>query len=144
MGYIAVDLDGTLAYHVPGRHFDGISIGKPIPAMVDRVKAWIAAGKEVRIMTARVSPLSLSTNDKSLTDVREAIRNWCEDYIGKKLDVTCEKDYRMEVLYDDRAVQVERNTGRLTVDAVRAQAQEASSLSASWDLPPIGGFHGDD
>lgn len=50
-GWIGVDLDGTLA------HYDGWKgpehIGAPIPAMVERVKAWLAEGKEVRISTAR-------------------------------------------------------------------------------------------
>lgn len=47
-----MDLDGTLAeYH----GWNG-GIGKPIPGMVRRVKAWLAEGLEVRIFTARVSP----------------------------------------------------------------------------------------
>ena len=51
-GWIGIDLDGTLA------EYDGWKgvehIGKPIPSMVERVKAWIIEGKDVRIFTARV------------------------------------------------------------------------------------------
>ena len=53
-GWIGVDLDGTLA------RYDGWKgpehIGEPLMPMVERVKAWLAEGREVRIMTARVSP----------------------------------------------------------------------------------------
>ena len=53
MVWIGVDLDGTLARY---EQYEGpMSIGEPIPEMVDRVKAWLAAGREVRIFTARVS-----------------------------------------------------------------------------------------
>lgn len=41
-----------------------------------------------------------------------AIHSWCKQYIGQALAVTCVKDYRMFELWDDRAVQVEPNTGR--------------------------------
>lgn len=44
-GWIGVDLDGTLAeYH----GWDDGRIGAPIPKMVQRVKQWLAEGKEVR------------------------------------------------------------------------------------------------
>ena len=51
-GWIAVDLDGTLAeYHGWVNTFN---IGAPIPVMAERVRSWIADGKDVRIFTARV------------------------------------------------------------------------------------------
>jgi len=52
-GWIGVDLDGTLAYYDEWRGL--YHIGEPIPAMVDRVKRWLAEGRDVRIFTARVS-----------------------------------------------------------------------------------------
>ena len=62
MGWIGVDLDGTLAeYH--GWHDDG-RIGKPILPMVARVKKWLAEGKEVRIVTERVWPLGTNGSIK--------------------------------------------------------------------------------
>ena len=51
-GWIGVDLDGTLAEYagwVSEEH-----IGHPVPMMLERVKAWLAEGKDVRIFTARV------------------------------------------------------------------------------------------
>lgn len=52
-GWIAVDLDGTLAEYTT---WQGVThIGKPIPAMVDRIKMWLDEGIEVRIFTARMA-----------------------------------------------------------------------------------------
>lgn len=120
-GWIGVDLDATLA------KYDGFKgptvIGEPIPAMVDRVKAWIAKGYEVRIMTARVWAPAISDTSMHPAEygkrvaearhARRAIEDWTELHIGKRLEVTCQKDYSMWVLYDDRCRQVEPNTGRL-------------------------------
>jgi hypothetical protein len=113
-GWIGVDLDGTLA------HYDGWAgvdqIGAPIPLMVERVKAWLAEGKQVRIMTARVHP---NQDGRVLTVVRYWIEKWCLEHIGQALLITHEKDFGMVELWDDRAVQVEKNTGQLVVDLAR-------------------------
>ena len=53
-GWIGVDLDGTLAYYDGWKGPE--AIGEPIPRMVDRVLGWVNEGREVRILTARVSP----------------------------------------------------------------------------------------
>lgn len=104
-GWIGVDLDGTLAeYHGWG---DG-TIGVPIPAMVDRIKRWLAGGIEVRIVTARVS----DGPGRSADIQRLLIEQWCETNIGQKLLVTNCKDFAMVELWDDRAVQVIPNTGK--------------------------------
>lgn len=51
-GWIGVDLDGTLAHY---EGWKGVEhVGAPVPAMLQRVKDWIAKGVEVRIFTARV------------------------------------------------------------------------------------------
>jgi hypothetical protein len=51
-GWIGVDLNGTLAeYH---GWVNECHIGKPIPAMVERVRQWLDCGVDVRIFTARV------------------------------------------------------------------------------------------
>lgn len=100
MGWIGVDLDGTLAeYH----GWDGGKIGKPIIPMLNRVLDWCNAGIEVRIFTARASEPELIPQ----------VVEWCKQYIGRELKVTCQKDFNMIELYDDRAIQVEHNTGRL-------------------------------
>lgn len=114
-GWIAVDLDGTLA------RYDGWKgaehIGEPIPAMVDRVKKWIfEEGRDVRIFTARVSH---NGTEKRMTEAalaRLAIRDWCMKHIGTVLKITNEKDYGMIELWDDRCRQVIQNTGRLAVE----------------------------
>jgi len=100
MGWIGVDLDGTLAeyggWQGPGH------IGMPISPMVDRVKGWLAKGQEVRIFTARANS----------PDAAESIAQWCADHIGQRLPITATKDFAMIELWDDRAVQVIPNTGR--------------------------------
>lgn len=94
-GWIGVDLDGTMA------HYDGFKgddhVGEPIQPMIDRVKQWIAAGKDVRIFTARKP--------------HPAIRKFSKDNFGKILPITNLKDHKMQALYDDRAVGVRRNKG---------------------------------
>lgn len=102
--HVAVDLDGTLAKY---DKFEGpTKIGAPIPAMVEKVKAMLAKGEDVRIMTARVA------DDKDGKATR-AIQAWCQKYLGQTLPVTNVKDQHMKALYDDRAVAVEKNTGKV-------------------------------
>lgn len=103
--WIGVDLDGTLAVS-DGDYSDPLKIGAPVPAMLERVKKWISAGKDVRIFTARAAP----GRDTALN--RLAIETWCIKHFGKILPITNAKDPEMEQLWDDRAVQVERNTGK--------------------------------
>ncbi len=105
--WIAVDLDGTIAeYHGYQGH---AHIGVPIWPMVDRVRQWTKEGKEVRIFTTRVCETSHSVND--IVAARLAIKQWCRDHVGVELRVTAQKDRGMSALFDDRAVNVERNTG---------------------------------
>lgn len=107
--WIGVDLDGTLAVHEKWLH--ELYIGAPIPRMVERVRGWLARGWIVRIMTARVcNEPGLRT--LPVEQVRAAIEDWTEEHIGTRLQVTCEKDYAMVELWDDRAVQVIPNTGQ--------------------------------
>ena len=40
-----------------------------------------------------------------------AIRRWMREHLGTALPITHTKDYMMQALYDDRAVQVRRNKG---------------------------------
>jgi hypothetical protein len=121
MSHILVDLDRTLAEYGHGDfHEKGPTyIGPPIPEMVNRVKAWLREGKEVRIFTARVAGLYVSLTGDANKDYKEAtdqvilIRNWCKEHIGIELTVTAVKDWQAEVIYDDRAIQVIANKGRL-------------------------------
>ncbi len=102
-GWIAVDLDGTLARFDEWRGFE--HIGPPILPMVRRVRRWLAAGRDVRILTARAS------TPRAIPYINE----WCREHLGQALAVTDRKDYGMLELWDDRAVQVIPNTG-LPVD----------------------------
>lgn len=110
-GWVGVDLDGTLAV------YDGWKgpkyIGKPIPAIVDYVKALLEANVEVRIFTARC---------QEGPEVVEAIKTWCLEHIGRRLMVTDRKDFSMVFALDDRIVSVEPNTGRMLVEPPRLES----------------------
>lgn len=111
-GWIGVDLDGTLAeYH--GWPEDGESIGEPVSYMLHRVKEWVAEGRDVRIFTARVAPPSHGITWEQVERQHVLIKRWSVKHIGCALPATCMKDRAMIEFWDDRAVQVERNTGRI-------------------------------
>jgi len=101
-GWIGVDFDGTIAEHHGYKGHD--HVGEPITPMINRIKKWLSEGKDVRIFTARDS--------KSFP----VIRRFCMENFGKTLKITNKKDRFMTELYDDRAVQVEHNTGRIVGD----------------------------
>lgn len=106
-GWIGVDLDGTLAEYTGWK--DESHIGDPILPMLERVKEWLEQDIEVRIFTARVSTANRLEEDVATT--RILIQDWCELHLGKRLEVTNQKDYAMMELWDDRCVQVIPNTG---------------------------------
>lgn len=107
--WIGVDLDGCLA------EYDGwkgvLHIGPPVAKMVQRVRTMLVQGKNVKIFTARCwADDNAKRQRESLAAIR-AIEIWCEEHIGRALPVTCMKDPGMVSLFDDRAIQVEPNTG---------------------------------
>lgn len=107
-----VDFDGTLVTQDDSGQYDPAKIGEPVPRMVRRVKRWLSEGKMIVILTARVNPAS--GNDAKIA--RAAIQEWCLDVFGIALEVTCEKNKRMSRIYDDLAVTVEKNTGRIITE----------------------------
>jgi len=117
-GWIGVDLDGTLAEY--GGWVSEKHIGNPIPAMAERVRRWIAEDRDVRIFTARVDggevAILMGNNEgvkfRDVEYIRTIIQDWTEMHFGVRLPVTNKKDYGMIELWDDRAIQVEINTGR--------------------------------
>lgn len=116
-GTILVDLDGTLAKYDGWQGVD--HIGEPIKPMLDRVKEWMKQGITVKIFTARVSSeIFIDTDDKAMQvqSIRDPIEKWCEKHLGQKLPITCVKDFAAVEIWDDRARQVETNTGRLIQD----------------------------
>ena len=116
-GWWAVDMDGTLAVHESGSGVD--TIGEPIGPMIQQVHKLLDQGYEVRIFTARVwCPQDERwTKERAQEAGRQRIMvmDWCEKHIGKRLKVTCEKDYEMVGLIDDRAYRVIKNTGQIVV-----------------------------
>lgn len=116
-GWIGVDLDGTLANYGGWQGPD--HIGAPIMPMVERVQEWLYQGQTVKIFTARVAATLRQTDAGNSDSVEFAeqqiklIQAWCLKYIGQALEVTATKDFGMIALYDDRAVQVEMNTGKI-------------------------------
>lgn len=125
VGWIGVDLDGTLV------HGDDLGnpefVPAPIPVMCQRVKQWLYEGSDVRIFTARVAPLFSPNAPKQeriqAEKAMRAIEDWCEVHFGKRLRVTAVKDLDMQILYDDRCITVEKNTGRLIIDVGPEQMQ---------------------
>ncbi len=98
--WIGVDLDGTLAEHdmwISQNH-----IGKPVPEMVKRVRTWVAQGITIKIVTARAS----------IPECIPPVQAWLKKNDLPPFEVTNQKDFNMIELWDDRAIQVIRNTGR--------------------------------
>lgn len=108
-GWLGVDLDGTLARYDVWRGEE--YIGDPVPIMLRRVKRWLQEKKEVRIFTARIAPVG--RDPEQVQAALWNIQHWCREHIGVVLPVTCQKDHNMTELWDDRAVQVEKNTGKV-------------------------------
>lgn len=118
-GWIGVDLDGTLALH----HGSGIGdVGAPILPMLARVKRWIEEGEEVRIVTARADP--------DCPEQIGIVQDWLESHGLPRLDITNAKDFCMVALYDDRAVQVEPNTGRILGVAHDVEFEAGGAVTA--------------
>ena len=102
--WTGVDLDGTLAYLDRNSSYD--EVGRPVPAMLALVRKMINNGIRIKIFTARAED----------PEQFPIIRKWLKDNNLPELEITNVKDYNMQRLYDDRCIQVERNTGRLIVD----------------------------
>ena len=136
--WIGVDWDGCLVEY---DHWRGPGhVGSRVAAMVKRVQGWLLEGRDVRILTARVGQsgdwlrvvdgnlVARDGHDPRATDIhdgpafaaqqREMIQAWCVKVFGVRLPVTATKNYGLKELWDDRAIQVHRNTG------VRADGEE--------------------
>lgn len=105
VGWVGVDLDGTLAVYDRFRGAD--HIGAPVTRMVERVKRWLAEGQRVKIFTARAS----DPDEGNLALFIPAMNAWSRQHIGVELEITAVKDFAMIALWDDRAVSVLKNSG---------------------------------
>lgn len=98
--WIGVDLDATLAMHNEGD--DVNSIGAPVPGMVMKVRRAQAAGKKVKIFTARAV-------DKKQIPMIQA---WARKAGLGDMEVTNEKDPGCEEIWDNAARRVVSNKGK--------------------------------
>lgn len=135
-GWIGVDLDGTLAFY---DHWRGVDhIGDPIIPMLDRVKGWLAEGRDVRIFTARVDGGTVALNMgnqngeafRDVEKVKGIIGSWLVKHVGTILPITCQKDYGMIELWDDRCIQVIPNTGRTIADELASERSAREGKAA--------------
>ena len=126
--WIGVDLDGTLATYEKWVAWN--VFGNPIEPMVNRIKKWLAEGKEVKIFTARAAFLAddgkmvclVTGNTFNKEMITKAIQDWCDKVIvGWRPEVTATKDFNMIELWDDRAIQVIPNTGITLAEAHLAE-----------------------
>lgn len=123
MSWIGFDLDGTLAEY-DEKDDSGGAIGKPIKAMVDRVKALIDQGEEVRIFTARAGDSS---------EVKK-VKEWLKENGLDGLKVTNVKDSGMKFHFDDKAIRVVRNTGELCSGCEASATLKRLSLASRYSL----------
>ena len=114
--WVAFDFDGTLAeFHGWG---GPITQACPIAPAVALAKQHLDYGDHVVIFTARVVPVipfSVENQRQNAEDVLQ-IQQWCLHHLGQALFVTAQKDYRISIYYDDRAVQMKLNTGEILGD----------------------------
>lgn len=126
--WIGVDLDGTLA------HYEGFQghdlIGPPIQEMKDRVMRWHRADIKVKIFTARVG----GYDKAEIARAKHFIEKWLAENGFPPFEITCMKDYYMTELYDDRAVQVEFNTGRLLGVSTRKYKRLVTEQDEAVDI----------
>ena len=101
---VFVDFDGTLAKQETNGYCR--EIGEPIFPMIEIIKEELKKGSEVKIFTARAS----AWND-NLEKID--IERFCVKYFGQVLPITAIKEHYIDVYYDDRAIQIEKNTGRI-------------------------------
>jgi hypothetical protein len=104
---ILCDLDRTLSFY---GEWDRGTIGKPIPAMLAKVKAALNNGDEVRIFTARAD------DPKNIPPIKA----WLKKVGLPDLKVTNEKTPDATEIWDDKAKEVVGNKGTF-IDSPRVQ-----------------------
>jgi hypothetical protein len=101
--WVGFDLDGTLARTDNPGHFEPpYPIGEPIPEMIALAQKILAAGVRVKIFTARACEFENVA----------IVQQWTDKHGLGRLEVTNQKDYNMIRYYDDRAIQMQLNSGK--------------------------------
>lgn len=101
--WVGIDLDGTLArYDIWVSH---LHIGEPVPEMIRKIHKFLDQGYQVKIFTARMSV------PEHVEEVSKLIADYTLKHVGVALEATCQKDYGMVLLLDDRAREIVPNTG---------------------------------
>jgi hypothetical protein len=106
--WIGFDLDGTLAKYDGWKGIE--HIGEPVESQVLIAKLLHWLGKKIKILTARVAPRG---GDNDSAKAKKYVEEWCSKHLGFVPEVTYVKDASMVALFDDRAVSVEQNTGKI-------------------------------
>lgn len=109
-GWAGFDFDGVLA--VCDRWRGDEHLGKPVPLMIRRVQNYLERGIKCKVFTARVS----EEEGRDVERCRRLIEDWTEAHIGTRLEVTNMKDRGMLQLFDDRCIQVIKNTGKIVIN----------------------------
>jgi hypothetical protein len=128
-----IDFDRTLSIRNSG---DSVfKCGPPISNMITYVKQLLADGHKVVIFTARSGEPML-----------RPVRKFLEDNGLGKLDITNVKASRADFFIDDKAKEVEPNTGKFVVDELKIQLVIGASLMRSLkeDLLNKGGVRAND
>lgn len=106
--WIGFDLDGTLAKYDGWKGIE--HIGEPVDTMVIIAKMLHRIGKKIKVLTARVAPRD---DGEGGDKAKKYVEAWCKKNLGFVPEITYEKDASMAALFDDRAVAVEQNTGKV-------------------------------
>lgn len=135
----AVDFDGTLARQVEDWSSQALDTPIPVQRMVDRVAKWLSQGHEVDIFTASVYPLGTieeATGPYEMVrfaeERKKVIETFCKKYFGRKLPVTCIKSAKWDAMYDDRAITVLHDTGRIPNENQQVSLIKISKVGAGY------------
>ena len=106
--WLGVDLDGTLAHYDGWKGID--HIGMPIMDVVLSLRARKEQGWGIAIFTARVSDPS------EAIEAERQIWAWLEKHHIDVDGITCVKHKHFVEFWDDRAIQVIKNTGEFVIN----------------------------
>lgn len=111
-GYYYIDLDKTLAFHKT--EWGAKVIGKPLPKMVVKIKKLLRDGKKIKIFTARAG------EKKAIKEIQD----WLKANRLPRFEITNIKGTDVIEIWDDRARQVDPNTGEFAKALGHAMGKE--------------------